>query len=479
MSSVLTRLIVCLLLLLFLLAGISAGLGATPPGVVASADGTGLFRWRPFLAPFHSVVLHFPIGFVTIAFVLEMYSFRRPSAELRRAIGLVLVLCVASAAVAIALGVLRGSAGEYDARMLNRHKAYGFAVGILTVLALLFHWLAYRKGEIKPLAATYRLTTMANLVVLVIAGHQGGNLTHGSQYLVKNAPYFVKSIIEQFDDVPIEEEITLTVANEQDREYVEKVLPILEAKCLKCHGAEKQKGGYRLDQQESALKGGDSGEVAIKPGDPLNSHLVKLILLPADHDEIMPPSGKGTLSSDEIMTLIRWVQNGARFPAPPDKAQLAATTPTEPAAETNAVAVPEPARAAVAQPSAAAAPPPVTAASKPKVDFIKHIKPILEEHCVVCHGPEKQKSHFRLDTKEFAFKGGRNGKAIIPGHAAESPMYIRATLPPELDIADEAMPPEHKKLPMTSVEIGALETWINAGAPWPDGVVLAQRAMRH
>ena len=34
---------------------------------IAPSSAAGLFHWRPFLAPFHSVILHFPIGFVTLA----------------------------------------------------------------------------------------------------------------------------------------------------------------------------------------------------------------------------------------------------------------------------------------------------------------------------------------------------------------------------------------------------------------------------
>jgi hypothetical protein len=87
----------------------------------------------------------------------------------------------------------------------------------------------------------------------------------------------------------------------------------LETKCLQCHGEAKHKGGYRLDVSEMALKGGESGRAAIKPGDPLESNLVRLILLPRDSDDVMPPEGKEPLTSDEIMILIRWIQAGAPF----------------------------------------------------------------------------------------------------------------------------------------------------------------------
>src|SRR5438105_2651835 len=64
------------------------------------------------------------------------------------------------------------------------------------------------------------------------------------------------------------------------------IKPVLERNCFKCHGPDKQKGGLRLDLKPSMLKGGDSGEPAIVPGNPLKSHLLKLVVS-NDPDEVM------------------------------------------------------------------------------------------------------------------------------------------------------------------------------------------------
>lgn len=291
------------------------GLGAAAPTALAGEAG-GLFQWRPFLGPFHSVLLHFPIGFVVMAFLVDLYSLWRRRPEIQPVITLMLGLSVATTLLTISLGLLRATGAEYDPQTLAAHKNYGIAVGVLALVTLLAQWLAHRDpaGAPRPLLrGSYRLLLVGTIVLLIIAGHEGGNLTHGSNYLTKHAPEFVKALIEESPES--------TPANAPDsgvteagRFYLEKVKPVFDAKCLSCHGPEKQKGKYRMDQPAVALKGGDSEKLAVKPWDPFGSNLVRLILLPPDHDDVMPPTGKGTLAPDEVMHLIRWIQQGAVIP---------------------------------------------------------------------------------------------------------------------------------------------------------------------
>jgi uncharacterized membrane protein/mono/diheme cytochrome c family protein len=275
-----------------------------------------LFLWQPFLGPFHSVLLHFPIGFVVMAFLVDLFYIRRRSADAQRIVGLILLFAVLTSAMTIFLGLMRSDTAEYDAKVLLHHRNYGIAVGGLVVTTLALHWLAFRGGESaatrRGLRLGFRTFLLASMIVMVIAGHEGGNLTHGTNYLTKNAPPFVKQLIE--DAPETSPQPGAMAADAGERFFAEKVKPILDSKCASCHGAEKQKGEYRLDQKEIAFKGGESGKLAIKPGEPLQSHLVNVVLLPADDDDVMPPKGKRTLTSDEVMTLIRWIQQGAPFP---------------------------------------------------------------------------------------------------------------------------------------------------------------------
>ena len=97
-----------------------------------------------------------------------------------------------------------------------------------------------------------------------------------------------------------------------------------------------------------------------------------------------------------------------------------------------------------------------------QVDFTRDIRPILENSCLRCHGPEKPRSHFRLDNWEDALKGGNNGVDIIPGNSAKSPLiHYVARLVPDLE-----MPPVGKGDPLTRAQVALLRAWIDQGVAW-------------
>ena len=87
------------------------------------------------------------------------------------------------------------------------------------------------------------------------------------------------------------------------------------------------------------------------------------------------------------------------------------------------------------------------------------LQPILKEHCVECHGPEKQKGKLRLDSLEEILKGGENGAAVVAGNAKKSSLVERMLLPVT---DDDHMPPE-KPGPKPE-ERALIEFWIDRGA---------------
>ena len=50
------------------------------------------------------------------------------------------------------------------------------------------------------------------------------------------------------------------------------IAPILEERCIDCHGGAKEKSGLRLDTRANLLRGGDSGLAAVIPGNPEKSY---------------------------------------------------------------------------------------------------------------------------------------------------------------------------------------------------------------
>lgn len=100
-------------------------------------------------------------------------------------------------------------------------------------------------------------------------------------------------------------------------DFTRDVRPILARHCFKCHGPDDltREGGLRLDERASAVKGADSGEIAIVPGQPGNSELVQRITS-ADEAEVMPPpTAKQRLTDAEKETLRQWIAAGAEYQA--------------------------------------------------------------------------------------------------------------------------------------------------------------------
>ncbi len=97
-------------------------------------------------------------------------------------------------------------------------------------------------------------------------------------------------------------------------DFARDIQPILAAKCYACHGPEKQKSGLRLDQKNSALAGGDDGQV-IRPGHSAESPLIKSVA-GLNPDKLMPPKGE-RLTDRQVSLLRAWIDAGAPWPDQP------------------------------------------------------------------------------------------------------------------------------------------------------------------
>ena len=97
--------------------------------------------------------------------------------------------------------------------------------------------------------------------------------------------------------------------------YDKDVKPILEKSCLKCHSGDKPKAKYLIGTRQGMIKGGDSGEAAIVPGQSAKSPLIHYVS-GAVKDMEMPPLDKRDkfpeLTREQIGLLRAWIDQGAK-----------------------------------------------------------------------------------------------------------------------------------------------------------------------
>ncbi len=91
--------------------------------------------------------------------------------------------------------------------------------------------------------------------------------------------------------------------------------------------------------------------------------------------------------------------------------------------------------------------------------FERHIRPLLLNRCVECHGPDSQEAGLRLDSREGFLKGGDSGP-LLDTKVPEAGRMLNA-----IRYDDELRMPPDGKLPAHELQV--LETWILGGAAWP------------
>jgi mono/diheme cytochrome c family protein len=97
-----------------------------------------------------------------------------------------------------------------------------------------------------------------------------------------------------------------------------------------------------------------------------------------------------------------------------------------------------------------------------EINFTRDVEPILKAHCLDCHGPDKQKSKFRIDRRSLLLAGGDLGEpAVIPGEPDKS-FLIQAV---SGTVDDLVMPPKGKRL--SDDQVSTLREWIAQGASTP------------
>lgn len=261
-----------------------------------------------WLGRFHPALVHLPIGILVVAAIFHWISARKPNWKGADIVPTLYLLGFISAAIAAFAGWMLAKEGGYQSDTIFWHRW----LGVLLVIVSFALWRINRHGK------DIRLPWVgAALVIgLLWVGHLGGEMTHGEDYLVENAPGFIKKLAsyqEGGDQIVFEDPDSTLV-------YEDIIQPILEKKCWSCHSNEITKGGLNMQDLEAFLKGGKNGKVI--EGSASGSELFKRVTLDPESRKFMPPKGNA-LSYGEIKLMEWWLDSGA----PTEKSVASVETP--------------------------------------------------------------------------------------------------------------------------------------------------------
>jgi len=286
-----------------------------------------------FLGRFHPIAVHLPIGVLILSVLIELGCLRRSVEEKWGDMALLtLFVSAVGGVVAVVFGIFLAREGGYEGGSFILHQALGIATAAGAILALFLRLSAMSSGGAWAMHGC-RVILLATMGVMSIGAHFGANMVHGSKYLTQYAPEVMASSMTSFEkwmlsfveqkkeETPTPVEPSKTPASEpvvsqaapaaaDKLVFQHVILPMLEAKCNKCHNADKSKGDLRMDTYELAIKGGENGS-NIVPGKPAESLAIQRMELPLDDDEHMPPDGKEQATAEELALLKWWIQEGA------------------------------------------------------------------------------------------------------------------------------------------------------------------------
>ena len=239
----------------------------------------------------HPLILHLPIGILALAFLMELFYRKKPAPKDNGAILFALGISVVSSIFAAVSGWLLSENGGYEEELLSKHKWIAIAFTAGTILLFFF-----KKSTTKWAVKSYFPSFILVLFLLTLTGHYGGSLTHGEDFLFKEA--YQEVVIEDIDEALVFNDI---------------VQPILDQKCVSCHNQGKAKGDLLLTSQKELLLGGTSGSLLDSLETEQKSLLKHRIHMPLEEEEHMPPKGKVQLTPEEILLLEWWMENNNCF----------------------------------------------------------------------------------------------------------------------------------------------------------------------
>lgn len=274
--------------------GLSASLLLLP--FTLRLDGQSHADWLQSLGSFHPVLVHIPIGMLVLLPLLEFAGTTRP--HLRESAAFVLYLTLGTGIITLILGILLAYGNGDTGTTVTRHMwgAIALLIELLICVSLRPGWISAQDKRSYPVLLSITLLTLA------WAAHQGGSLTHGSDYLTRYMPSSIKRFLPSAT--------TASDAAYVGSVYLRNIHPIFDAKCIACHGANKEKARLRLDFYDLLIKGGKDGSV-ITARNPDQSLLLQRVTLSPNDRHFMPAEGRTPLTADEIAVLRAWIRAGA------------------------------------------------------------------------------------------------------------------------------------------------------------------------
>ena len=247
------------------------------------------------LGHFHVVLVHLPIGILLLACLFQWLERRPKYSSLRSATNIAFLLGMICAILSAFTGYLLSFSGDYDESLVITHQWFGISVAAVSIAMFYFH------SKAAPIKTQLPVSVLL-FVLIIITGHLGGSLTHGSDYLTKSWT-LSSDTVAQRKPIPNVQEAMV---------YSDIIQPVLQAKCYSCHGKNKQKGKLRMDDSLRLMKGGKDGPVII-PGHAEKSEMAKRLSLPRGDDDHMPPKEKPQPTEQEIALIHWWIASGAPF----------------------------------------------------------------------------------------------------------------------------------------------------------------------
>ena len=194
------------------------------------AAGTPFWVWS-FLGRLHPLIVHFPIGLLVVAWLMELLVWKRKSNDFGPAIRVLMVIGTISSVIAVVFGLLLINTEEYGGDILPLHQWTGIATMVLAAITTYAYFRKSRRMQ--------KLLLTLTVVGVTVAGHYGASITHGEDYLTSVLPSAQPDVATN--------QPTFVLANQtgplnetQVQELNLQIRSIFAHSCTNCHGEAKQ-----------------------------------------------------------------------------------------------------------------------------------------------------------------------------------------------------------------------------------------------